>query len=134
MTEISRFRQDGTFFETPAEAIASIQEQAERLLPKEAVMENGIARIEHPTWTENLKPRAACMNCGEEQIFADTLGIVAANVLGGGCKACNGKLHLVSFFAPLDKLRRRVEDQLRKGPGIDIIQAAKVCGVSLGNI
>ena len=133
MTTIT-IRPDGaTFHQTLAEAREQVEKEASAVLPAGAILKDGIAVIDRVTWEEPLKPRAICEGCGGERIFANIQGIAAQNIFDGGCRHCQGLFHVEGFLAPLDKLRRRVEDGLRKGPGWHIIECAKIAGVQLGN-
>lgn len=85
-----------------------------------------------------LRPRARCSKCGTEQVFSDILSIAAQNRFGGGCpipggSPCGGRWEVVSFLAPPDKLRRRIEDQLRKNPLGRLQEIAELLNVNIGN-
>lgn len=84
---------------------------------------------------QELKPRARCSECGDEQRFSDIAAIAAENTFGRKCLHCGQKntYQLVSFLAPNYKLRRRIEDQLRKNSMGKLVDIAKLLNVPLGN-
>jgi hypothetical protein len=85
-----------------------------------------------PTTSQDLKPVGVCPECGHEQVFKDLRVMAAANIFGGGCHRCHSDAYDVKdIFAPQDKLRRRIEDQLRKGPGGYIYTVAKLLRVNM---
>lgn len=94
-------------------------------IPRETKFCDGRVYLPRDGWTEELKPRTICQNCGAEKVWPAVNKIQYCS--------CGYMPKEITFLADAVKIRRRLEDALRKDRSNKVLEIAKTLNVPLGN-